>query len=272
MACGTIVVFVSLTRATSIVGADNCMVAINECLPSKKKIDAAPCLVNFDAPYLQWFWQDSLQYFTEQSLIPKNDIGTGFLMCWENHIFCHFQTRSQNDLIFNTNFFQPPPPCLRYHSNVQIDACFEQHISAVFTQKQPRIWSFCYFHEGCSKWSLLLKFGFGISLDGWLVTVFISHSFLCFNNLKLDNTITMAPRIVSFDLVLCKLSEKVTFVHFQQVEQVFGFWIGIPSQNSENYEPPLNANNSFNGNQVCVRRLIFRQTFKKIYVNRFWEG
>ena len=43
----------------------------------------------------------------------------------------------------------------------------------------------------------------------------------------------MAP--VSFDLVVYKLSEKVTFVDFQQGERVVNFWIGIPSQKSENY-------------------------------------
>ena len=34
----------------------------------------------------------------------------------------------------------------------------------------------------------------------------------------------------------------------------------IPSQKSENHEPPLNANR---GNQVCVRRLNFGQAFRK---------
>ena len=55
-----------------------------------------------------------------------------------------------------------------------------------------------------------------------MVTIFVSYSFSRFNNLKLNNTITMAPRMVSFDLVFYKLSEKVTFVDFQKGEQ--GFW------------------------------------------------
>ena len=61
-------------------------------------------------------------------------------------------------------------------------------------------------------------FGLDIPLDGVLVTNFVSNSFSCFNNLELDNTITVAPRIVSFDLAFYKLSEKVTFVDFQQGE------------------------------------------------------
>ena len=39
------VALVSITRATSVVGAENCMVAIHKCTPSKKKIDASPCSV-----------------------------------------------------------------------------------------------------------------------------------------------------------------------------------------------------------------------------------
>ena len=50
-------VLVSITSATSIVGAENCIVAIRECTPSNKIIDAARCSVNFKAPYLQCFWQ-----------------------------------------------------------------------------------------------------------------------------------------------------------------------------------------------------------------------
>ena len=73
------VVLVNITRAACMVGTENCMVVIHECIPSKKEIDAAPCWVNFEAPYLQCFWQQSLQFFTECTLIPKIDIGTGFL-------------------------------------------------------------------------------------------------------------------------------------------------------------------------------------------------
>ena len=58
------------------------------------------------------------------------------------------------------------------------------------------------------------------------------------NGLKLSNTITMAPRMVSFYLVFyIKHSEKVAFVDFQTGEH--GFWfLNTPSQISEHYEPP----------------------------------
>ena len=90
---------------------------------------------------------------------------------------------------------------------------------------------FCHVHEECPKCNLLWKFGLDILLDGVLVTIFILHSFSCFNDLKLGSTITMAPRMVTFDLVFYKLSEKVTFVDFQQGEgkQGFDFSIGITS-------------------------------------------
>ena len=48
-----------------------------------------------------------------------------------------------------------------------------------------------------------------------MVTIFVSHSFPCFKDLKLDNTITMVTVIVSFDLDLRNLSEKFNFVDFQ---------------------------------------------------------
>ena len=54
----------------------------------------------------------------------------------------------------------------------------------------------------------------------------------------MGNTISMATRMVSFDLVFHKLSENVSFVDLQQGEHGFSFWMGIPSQKSETYEPP----------------------------------
>ena len=48
----------------------------------------------------------------------------------------------------------------------------------------------------------------------------------------------MATPMVSFDLVFQKLSEKVTFSYFYWGEQRFCFWMVIPGQKSENYEPP----------------------------------
>ena len=45
-----IVVLVNISRATSIVGTENCMVAIHQCKPSKKKSDATACSMNFEAP------------------------------------------------------------------------------------------------------------------------------------------------------------------------------------------------------------------------------
>ena len=59
----------------------------------------------------------------------------------------------------------------------------------------------------------------------------------CFNNHKLGNTISMAPRMESFDLVFYKLLEKLLLLTFNKGNKVFHFWIGIPSQKSENYEP-----------------------------------
>ena len=46
-----------------------------------------------------------------------------------------------NELNFKKAFgFQLSPPTLGYHSNAQIDACFEQHISTIFMQNLPRTW------------------------------------------------------------------------------------------------------------------------------------
>ena len=67
----------------------------------------------------------------------------------------------------------------------------------------------------------------------WWQFRFAFFQFSCFNDLKLDNTITMAPRMVSVDLMSYKLSEKVTYLTFNKGNKVFLFWIGIPSQKSE---------------------------------------
>ena len=48
----------------------------------------------------------------------------------------------------------------------------------------------------------------------------------------------MAPKIVSFDLVFYKLSEKLLLVTFNKENKVFDLWIEILSQKSEKYEPP----------------------------------
>ena len=54
----------------------------------------------------------------------------------------------------------------------------------------------------------------GIRLDGLLVTVFVSHSFSCFIDFKMNTTTTIATPMVSFDSVFHMLSEKVTFFTF----------------------------------------------------------
>ena len=86
---------------------------------------------------------------------------------------------------------------------------------------------------------------------------FLFHCFSCFNVLKLDITISMAPQMISFDLVLYKLSAKVTLLSFSKGNKVFDFWIGILSKKSDNHAQPWNANHDFHGNQNCVKGLIF---------------
>ena len=136
-------------------------------------------------------------------------------------------------------YFQPPPPTLGYHSNVQSWRMFLKSAFRQFScQSLPELDVFCYSHKEWPNCSLLWKFGLNIPQDGVLVTVFVSHSFSCFNDLKMGNTISMATRMVSFDLVFHKLSENISFVDLQQGEHGFSFWMGIPSQKSETYEPP----------------------------------
>ena len=56
-----------------------------------------------------------------------------------------------------------------------------------FHAKVHQNWTcFCYFHEDCHKCSLLRKFGLDIPFHGVLVTVFVSHSFSCFNDLEVS--------------------------------------------------------------------------------------
>ena len=43
---------------------------------------------------------------------------------------------------------------------------------------------------------------------------------------------------MKWGLVFIRFQRKLFFVDFQQGEQSFWFWIDIPSQSSENDEPP----------------------------------
>ena len=71
--------------------------------------------------------------------------------------------------------------------------------------------------------SSFVKFWLDIPLDGVLVTVFASHSFLCFNDLNLGSTLSLAPRMVSFDVVFYTLSEKLLLLPFNKGNKVFHF-------------------------------------------------
>ena len=110
-------------------------------------------------------------------------------------------------------FFQPPRPALSYHSNVLswrpiLNSTFQQ----LSCKSSAELEVFCYFHDECRKCSHLSKFGFDIPLVCVLVTIFVSHPFSCFTDLKLDNTITLAPWMVSFYMVFHKLLDKVSLV------------------------------------------------------------
>ena len=73
--------------------------------------------------------------------------------------------------------------------------------------------------------------GLDIPLDVVLVTIFISHSYSSFNKIETDNTVTMAPRMVSVKLVFLKFSEKVNIVDFEKGNKIFDFCMGILIQN-----------------------------------------
>ena len=59
-----------------------------------------------------------------------------------------------------------------------------------------------------------------IPLDAVLGRIFVTHSFSFFRDLKLDNTITMAPIKVSFELVFVSFQKKLTI---NNGKMVFGF-------------------------------------------------
>ena len=110
-------------------------------------------------------------------------------------------------LVFNC--LRPPLVTI---ATPKVDACFRTTYFNSFHAKTPQNSKvFCYIFEGCPNWNLLWKFGLNIPLDGVLVRVFVSHSFRCFNDLKMNTTTTMATPKVSFDLVFHKLSEKGYF-------------------------------------------------------------
>ena len=99
----------------------------------------------------------------------------------------------------------------------------KKHFGSFHAKAHQNSTVFCYCHKECPKYSLFWKFGLDILLDGVLVTIFVSHSFSCFNDLKLGTAIPMATRMVSFDFIFYKLSEKVFFLTFNKGNRVFDF-------------------------------------------------
>ena len=57
---------------------------------------------------------------------------------------------------------------------------------------------------------------------GVLVTIFVSHSFSCFNDLKRDNTFSMTPKRISFEAKLKKISALTNIV------EVFTSGLSVP--------------------------------------------
>ena len=109
----------------------------------------------------------------------------------------------------------------------KVDTCFWTTYFNRFRAKAPQNSNgFCYFHEGCPKWNLLWKVWLNIPQDGVLVTVFVSHSFSCLIDLKMNTATTTATPMVSFDLVFHKLSKKISFFNFHQGKQGFLFLNG----------------------------------------------
>ena len=67
------------------------------------------------------------------------------------------------------------------------------------------------FHKEHTKCSLLWTLGLDIPLDSVLVTIFVSHSFSCFIDLKLGNTISMATKWCHSISFLQAFKKKVNF-------------------------------------------------------------
>ena len=139
-------------------------------------------------------------------------------------------------------------------------------------QSLPELDVFCYSHEEWPNCSLLWKFGLNIPQDGVLVTVFVSHSFSCFNDLKMGNTISMATRMVSFDLVFHKLSENVSFVDLQQGEHGFSFEWGFPVKNLKHMNHLKTLTMVSMETKVVSRDSFLDKLSEKVYLNGFWEG
>ena len=119
----------------------------------------------------------------------------------------YFQKRY---LVFNC--LRPPLVTI---ATPKLTHVFEQHISTVFMQNLPRTRKVSAISlKGVLNGICCEGFGPNIPPDGVLVTVFVSHHFRCFFDLKMNTTTTMATPMVSFDLVFHKLSEKVTLFTF----------------------------------------------------------
>ena len=124
--------------------------------------------------------------------------------------------------------FQLSPHTLCSIATPKVDGCFRTTYFSSFHAKSPQNSKvFWYIYEGCPKWNLLWRFGLNIPLEGILVTVFVSHSFSYFIDLKMNTTTTMATPMVSFDLVFKSFQKKLLFLIFIKGNKVFDFWMVI---------------------------------------------
>ena len=208
-----------------------------------------------------------------------------FLKYLKNALSCALQTfwKLKWTNVQNKNtFFNSLRPLSVTIATSKVDACFWNHISAVFMQKLTRTRRLfaafmksvpnvvCCGNGACAHYVMVSKFqwkpfwlatqrdpqndwtatqnrvnydvfaqvpfGLDTPLDGVLVTIFLSHSFSRFNDLKL-----LSPWYQEWCHSIwffISFQKKFLLLTFNKGNKVFDLWITIPSQKYENYEPP----------------------------------
>ena len=91
----------------------------------------------------------------------------------------------------------------------------------------------CSCHEGCPQCSLLWKVGLDIPLHGVLVTIFVSHSFSCLNDLKLGIPYPWQRKWFHSIWFFTSFQKKLYLLTFTKGNKVFDVFNGISSQKSE---------------------------------------
>ena len=106
-----------------------------------------------------------------------------------------------NELVIKPKIFQPPPPTIGYHSNVQSCRIFLKTYFGSLHASAPRTRRLLKFQWSVPNVASCGNFGLVFRLMGSQWQFSFHTLILWFNDFKMANTISMAPGMMSFDFI-----------------------------------------------------------------------